>query len=156
MDRLVLGQVREHLNAEARVQVVGDPPLPRSPNDLGRQAPRNSGLTHDVVGELPGPVQKLIPRHNFVHHSVFERQLGVDPLTCDQGVGRAFDAKQFLNAAVNTIARDRSHVEMGIENDRLLGAECDVAHQADFGVAAGPIQDADRRNFEVIDQRPDI
>src|SRR5271166_6621424 len=42
---------------------------------------------------------------------------------------------------------------MGIENDRLLGAECDVAHQADFGVAAGPVQNADCRYFEVIDQR---
>jgi len=80
VDRLVLGQVREHLNAEAAVQVIGDPPLLGAPKYLSRQAPRGPGMAHDMVGELPGSAQELIPGQNFVHHSAFERQLGVDPL----------------------------------------------------------------------------
>src|SRR5208283_4524679 len=139
MDRLVLCQVREHLNAEAAVQVIGDPPLPGAPKYLSRQAPRGPGLAHDMVGELPGPAQQLIPGKNFVYQSVFERQLGVDSLTCEKRVGRPLDAQQFLKATMDAVARDRSHVEMRIENDRLFGAQRNVAHQTDFGVAAGTI-----------------
>lgn len=59
-DRLVLGQMSEHLDAETAVQVVSDPALPWAPDDLGGQAPRDPRLAHDVVRQLPGAVEQPV------------------------------------------------------------------------------------------------
>src|ERR1700680_1344860 len=81
MRRLLLGEMREHLDAEAPIQVVGDPLPPRTPYDLGGKAPGSARLRHDVIGDLPRPLEKLVRRQDLVDHPIFQRQLGVDGLT---------------------------------------------------------------------------
>jgi tetratricopeptide (TPR) repeat protein len=54
----------KHLNAEAAVQVISDPPFPRAPNNLRCKASGDPRLAHDVVGELPCSVEELVSGHN--------------------------------------------------------------------------------------------
>ena len=63
---LLLGQMREHLDPEPAVQVIGDPFFPGTPYDLRGQATRDAGLGHDVVGNFPCTTQELILRYDFI------------------------------------------------------------------------------------------
>ena len=101
--RFLFGEMREHLDTKAAVQVVADPLPPRTPYDLGGKAPGRAWLRHDVIGKLPGPLEKLGGRYNLVDHPIFQRRLGVDRLARQQRVGGSLDSQQLLRAAVNTI-----------------------------------------------------
>jgi hypothetical protein len=123
VDSPVFGEVGEHLNAEATVQVVDDAPFPGTSNDLGRQTAHHARLIHDVIGQLPGAIEQLISRQDLVHQAKFERKRRANLLAGDQDIGRALDAQKLLQAAVNAVTGYRTLVELRIENDRLLGAE---------------------------------
>jgi hypothetical protein len=81
VDGLLLGQMREHLDAKAAVQIVGDPFFPGTPDDLRREAPRDARLSHDVIGEFPCAFQEFFPGNNFIDQSVFQGLFGVDRLS---------------------------------------------------------------------------
>src|ERR1700680_3445932 len=103
VDGLLLGQMSEHLDAKAAVQVVYNPLLPGTTNDLRGEAARDARLSHDVVGKLPGAIEKLFSRHDFIHESILQRLLRVNRLPCEQGIGAALHAQQFHEAAVNAV-----------------------------------------------------
>src|SRR5271157_984641 len=73
--RFLLSEMREHLDAEPAIQVVSDPLPPRTPYDLRGETPRSARLRHDVIGQLPGPLQQLVPRPDLVDHPIFQRRL---------------------------------------------------------------------------------
>jgi hypothetical protein len=62
VDGFLLRQMREHLDTEATVQVVGNPLFPGAPYDLRGEATGDAGLGHDVVGNSPGAIQELTLR----------------------------------------------------------------------------------------------
>src|ERR1700722_20807813 len=53
------GDVPEHLDAEAAVEVLHDAALPGSADDLRRQPSDRPGLGHDVVGDREAAVNQL-------------------------------------------------------------------------------------------------
>ncbi len=57
---------------------------------------------------------------------------------------------------MDAVAGDRTDVVVEIENNGVFGGDGDVAHQADFGVEAGAVEDADGGDFQVVDQRADV
>src|ERR1700691_666054 len=79
--RLVLGQVRKHLDGKAAVETIGYFPPPWAPDNLRRHAPRRARLGHDVIGNLVRALDQLGARQDLVDHAVFQRQLGVYRLT---------------------------------------------------------------------------
>src|ERR1700733_7849860 len=71
---LLLRDVAEHLNAEAAVQVVRDPLLPRPPDDLRGQSADGPRLGHDVVRD------RECPRDQFTARQQCDRlQQGTNP-----------------------------------------------------------------------------
>ena len=72
VDGFFLGQMRKHLDAEAAVQIVGNPFFPGTPDNLRREATRDAWLSHDVIGELPCAFQEFSPGDDFIDHSVLE------------------------------------------------------------------------------------
>src|ERR1700680_4884903 len=152
VDGLLLGQMSEHLDAKAAVQVVYNPLLPGTPNDLRSEAARDARLSHDVVGKLPGAVQELIPRHRFIDESVLQGLLGANRLAREQTIGSPLDAQQLHEAAVNTVSGNGADVIVKIENDGIFATNGDVAHEANFRVKARSIQYTDGRNFQIVDK----
>src|SRR2546427_3141691 len=132
VDGLLLGQMRKHLDTKAAVQVVRNPLFPRAANDLRGEATRDAGLGHDVVGDLPGALQELIPGHHFIDHSVLQGLLSINRLAREQSIGSALDAQQLQKTAVNAIARNGADVVVKIKNDSVFTAYGDVAHEANF------------------------
>src|ERR1700692_4258448 len=104
VDGFLLGQMRKHLDAEAAVQVVRNPLFPGTPYALSGEAAREAGLSHDVVGKLPGAVQELIPRHRFIDQSVLQGLLGANRLAREQRISSALDAQEFHETAVNAVS----------------------------------------------------
>jgi hypothetical protein len=154
--RFLLGEMAKHLDPEAAVEIAYDSVLPGPSDDLGRQAPRGARLAHDMVGELVSPRDELVVRQDLIHHAVFERGLRIDRLPGQQRVGSAFDAEQLLEAAMDAVARHGADVEMEIVDDRIVGTNRQVAHQADFRMEARPVKDADGGYLKIVDQRADI
>ena len=115
MHRLLFREMREHLDAEATVQVIGNSLPPRAPHDLRREAAGGARLRHDVIGQQPSAFQEILSRHDFIDHPVFQRRLGVDRFARQQSVGRPLNAQQLLEAAVNAVARHRTDVIMKVE-----------------------------------------
>src|SRR5664280_3023218 len=72
VDRLLLGNVAEHLDPEPAVEVVSNTSLPRPAHDLSGETSRHTGLGHDVVGQLVAALDESVPRHHFVHEAVLE------------------------------------------------------------------------------------
>src|SRR5579864_9844169 len=80
VDGFFLGQMREHLDAEAAVEVVGDSFLPGTPDDLRGKAAGDARLGHDVIGKFPGAFQELFAGNNFIDHAVLQGFFGVNGL----------------------------------------------------------------------------
>ena len=156
MDGFLFGEMRKHLNAEAAVEIVGDAFLPWASDDLGGESAGDAWLGHDVVGQFPGARKKLIARNDFIHEAVFQSFFGVDGLSGEESIGAALYTQEFQHAAVNAVAGHGTDVVVKIENDGVFAADGDIAHQANFGVKARPVQNADGGNFEVVHQRTDV
>jgi hypothetical protein len=45
---------------------------------------------------------------------------------------------------------------MHVEDPRVLGAQRQVAHEQDLGMEPGPVEQADGRDLQVVDQRADV
>src|SRR5260370_9622292 len=115
VDGLLLGQMRKHLDAKAAVEVIRDPLFPRAPYDLRGQAARDARLGHDVVGNLPGATEELVPRHHLVHHSVLKSLFSADALARQQSVGATLHTHHLQEAAVKPIPGDGPKVDSRIE-----------------------------------------
>ena len=87
MRRLLFGEMREHLDIKAAIQVVADPLPPRTPHDLGAKAPNRAWLGHDVIGKLPGPVE-IHPRLDRATWFSSGRAVGHAATPKDPGVPR--------------------------------------------------------------------
>src|ERR1700680_3235118 len=122
--------MREHLDAETAVQIVRNPLFPGTPYDLRGEAACDARLRHDVVGNLPGAIQKFFPGNDFIDQSVFERLLRVNRLAREQSISSALHAQKLQEAAMNAVSGNGADVIVEIENDRVFAANGDVAHQA--------------------------
>jgi hypothetical protein len=87
--------VPKHLDAESAVEIIHNSLLPRTTNDLSRQAPRCARLRHNVTGELKGSFDYLISGNDLVNESVFQRLLCVNRFTREECVGATFYSEQF-------------------------------------------------------------
>src|SRR5262249_8989421 len=114
-------QVPEHLNAEAAVEVVDDPPLPGTADDLRGEPPDGARLPHDVVLDAVGARDQLLPSQHLVHHSVFQGRRRVDCLTRQQGIGGPLVAEQLLECAVDTVAWHGADSVVQVVDARVFG-----------------------------------
>ena len=96
------------------------------------------------------------PRHDLVDQAVLQRLGGVDRLAGEQRVGGALDAEQLLEGVVDAVGGHRADVVVEVEQHGVFAADRDVAHQDDLGVEAGAVEQPDRRDLEVVDQRADV
>src|SRR5215467_12572153 len=150
--RLLLGDVAEHLDAEAAVQVAHDPLLPRAPHDLRGQPADRPRLGHDVIGDLIGAADERLARHHLVDHAPGQGLLGGDRLAGQQRVRGALDPEQLLEGVVDAVGGNRAYVVVQVEDGGTLRGERDVAHQHDLGVEPRPVHQPDRRDLQVVDQ----
>jgi hypothetical protein len=51
---------------------------------------------------------------------------------------------------MNAVSGNRADVIMEVKNDGVFTANSDVAHEANFRMKTGAIQDADGGNFQVL------
>ena len=156
VDRALLGEVAEHLDAEPAVEVADNPLLPRAADDLGGQPAGGPRLGHDVVRDLVGALDQPLARHHLVDHPPLQRLPRADRLPGEQGVGCTLDPEQFGEGAVNAVGGHRADVVVQVEDGGVVSGEGDVAHQHDLGVETGPVEQADGGDLQIVDQGVDV
>ena len=156
VDGTLLGDVTEHLDPEPAVEVADDPLLPGAPDDLGGEPAGGPGLGHDVVGDLVGAADEIVAGHHLVDHPPVQGLLGADRLSGEQGIGGPLHAEQFLERVVDAVGGHGPDVVVQVEQGGIVRGEGDVAHQHDLGVEAGPVEQADGRDLQIVDQGADV
>src|SRR3984885_5498208 len=150
------GNVPEHLDAEAAVEVFHDAALPGTADDLRRQPADRPRLGHDVVGDREAARDQLLARYDLVDQAVLQCLAGIDRLPGEQRVGGALGAEQLLHGVVYPVGGDRADVIVQVEQHGVFRRDGDVAHREDLGVEARPVHQADRRDLQVVDQCADV
>ena len=90
-----LCKVPKHLDTESTVEIIHNSLLPRTTNNLSRQASRCARLRHNVIGELKGSFDYLLSGDDLVNEAVFQRLLCVNRLTREECIGATLYSEQF-------------------------------------------------------------